>query len=427
MRLKALRVVPLWGGQVLTLFSFFIFVDNHGLRGQGSTGDRQAVSIATLDARRQELQERLTFLRRQGVPENSAQIRTVEEDLLTVTGQEEIQRSQGPKMSKGFLWKDHHFEIPVFFITDRAKALDGTYIATQRNAGLEFGKALAHVGTDNEVRTDFIADARPLPEKSPILAPTTTAIAGFSSLLKELSSRKDGGVGRPRRVLLFVHGYNSSFGDAVTSAALLSTEVQFPVIPMVYSWPSAGTFRGYFKDEAQEHTSEVRFTEFLKALLGQSPMEVVIVSHSMGSRLVASALFDLRKESANLSALHHVVFAASDMFTQDLSERWPKMSVGGVSFTFYCSNHDLALKLSHIVHQDPRVGDVSPSIFAPVGAYTIDASAVDSMLRAFGHSYMIDSFTVGADIGQWVDTNAPPEARGLLKATTKVSDYYFFR
>jgi len=82
------------------------------------------------------------------------------------------------------------------------------------------------------------------------------------------------------------------------------------------------------------------------SLLTQSPVEVVIVCHSMGSRLVASALYKLGDKGAALPALHHVVFAASDLYTNDLSEHWSTIRLKDVGFSFYCSNHDLALRLS---------------------------------------------------------------------------------
>ena len=256
--------------------------------------------------------------------------------------------------------------------------------------------------------------------------PVISSISGLSALLNEISSRKTDRSGKPRRVILFVHGYNVSFDDAMQSAAMLSTEVQFSNIPIAYSWPSSGTFSGYLHDEAEVGASDVRFTEFLQTILTKSPIEVVIVCHSMGSRLVASALYKLADRGVALPALHHVVFAASDLYTRDLSEHWAAMHIKNVGFSFYCSNHDLALRLSHIVHRDPRVGDVSPSIYVPAGADTIDTSTVDSMWHGFGHSYIIDSFTIGADIGQWIDTKAPPTARGLIKATVSGHEYYLF-
>jgi esterase/lipase superfamily enzyme len=383
-------------------------------------------SIDSLEARRLDLEQQLANLRTSTPSDDSPQINAVKEDLLTVTGEEEAIRSQEFEKSKGAFEQPNYLQVPVLFVTDRGKSSNGAFTDVRRQSGLEFGRALTTVKTENGVRSDYIADAQRLPQNTTLKSPVVSSISDISAFLKEISNRKADRLGKPRRVILFVHGYNVSFDDAMRSAAILSTEVQFSNIPIAYSWPSAGTFGGYWHDEAEVGASDVRFTEFLKTLLSQSPVEVVIVCHSMGARLVAAALYKLGDKGTAVPTLHHVVFAASDLYTSDLAEHWPAIHVKDVGFSFYCSNHDLALRLSHIVHRDPRVGDVSPSVYAPLGAYTIDASSVDSMWRAFGHSYIINSFTVGADIGQWIDTNASPLARGLTKSTNPGTEYYLF-
>ena len=342
-----------------------------------------------------------------------------------MTGKEELKRSQEFEKSKGFFQRPNYLQVPVMFVTDRQSSR-GAFTTDRREVGLEFGRALTTISTESGVRSDYIADAKRLPQSTRLTPPVIFHIADLSKFIHEISNRKADQSGRQRRVIVFVHGYNVSFDEAVRTAAILSTEVQFSNIPIVYSWPSAGTFAGYWHDEEEVKASEVQFTDFLKNLLSQSPIEVVIICHSMGSRLVEAALYNLGNKALAFPKLRHVVFAASDLYTRDLSAHWPAMRPEGVGFTFYCSNHDLALRLSHIVHDDPRAGDVFPTVYAPSGADTIDASSVDSILRGLGHSYIIDSPTIGTDMGQWVDTNASPQARGLIKSTNPGPKYYIF-
>jgi esterase/lipase superfamily enzyme len=152
-----------------------------------------------------------------------------------------------------------------------------------------------------------------------------------------------------------------------------------------------------------------------------------LVCHSMGARVVATALSELGRHKTPLPALHQVIFAAADVPVSSFPEFWAGIQqIQGVKFSFYDSNHDLALRLSHIAHGEQRVGDAAPTIYTPVGAISVDASRLDSPLQAFGHSYITNSLRVAEDLGQWVDTGAQPEARGLVKVSEPGRQYYRF-
>ncbi len=91
-------------------------------------------------------------------------------------------------------------------------------------------------------------------------------------------------------VYVFVHGFNQSFDDAAKSAALLSYNLERPVI--MYSWPSTSKVLQYFVDSgnaewSQEHFN--RLTELLKDLKEKHGLQVNVVAHSMGNRLVVRA------------------------------------------------------------------------------------------------------------------------------------------
>ena len=147
----------------------------------------------------------------------------------------------------------------------------------------------------------------------------------------------------------------------------------------------------------------------------------------MGAREVTSALAELGRHGVRLPALHKVVFAAADIWSKEFIDAWPDLQrLEGVEFGFYASNHDLALRLSHIVHRLPRLGDAAPTISAPVGGMTVDASAVDSVFQAAGHSYILNSPKIGADLGAWIDSNTSPKDRGLLQIVRAGQTYYVF-
>jgi len=410
---------------VLALVQVFLLLICCPLVGQDSP-QQGVVPISSLTSRKEALEQQLDAKRKAGASEDDADTVNLEKQLLEATGQEDAALQEIPTASKAAgiqAW----LSIPVYFATDRARNSTNGFSGDMRSSGFEIGSAKVTLSVSYGVRTDLISGAATLPLTTTDTVPTIAPIAS-GSILNAIKATDAASVGKKKRIVLFVHGYNVSFAEAATSAARLSTEVQFPVIPVIYDWPSNGTLTGYWHDEDQIRASFPRFVQFLKDFVLNSPYEVIIVCHSMGSREVTSALSELGRQKVNLPQLKKVVFAAADISAVEFMNAWPDMQkLSGVQYTFYASSHDLPLRLSHIVHQVPRLGDASPIVAVPAGGTTVDASAIDSIYQALGHSYIVNSPRVGADIGNWVDTNNPPQSRGLAQVTIAGKSYFLFR
>ena len=380
-----------------------------------------------LRQRREALESRLNAIEAGKIQADTAELHDVQAKLLQVTGEEDAARQEIAAGSKGLLGERSIIAVPVYYVTDRARRPEGHFGGDLSGTGLEYGKSLVTLAVDYPVRADLLAGARHLPQRSPISEPTVDSFNGMDDLLAALRANQRARDGQGRRVLLFVHGYNVSFNDALTETARLSSKVQLPVVPLVFSWPSDGAYGGYWHDEESVRASERRFARFLQELLVKSPIEVVIVCHSMGARELTPALAELGRQKAKNLALHHVIYAAADISAQEFLEAWPDLrALGTAEFTFYASNHDLALRLSHIVHRFPRLGDASPSVTVPIGATTVDASAVDPFFQDVGHSYILNSARIAADVGSWIADQESPADRGLVSVVVHGQPYYLF-
>lgn len=374
------------------------------------------------------LDQQLTTLRSQGLAENSQQIRDVEGQILTLVGERQERNEAEFAQSKSLFSKPNVYQIPVLYVTDRNRSPEGAFQASSRpNGELEYGIATTTVKSDASLSTELVPGAAKLSQDTKTAAAVTKPIAGMAALLAEINARKTDPAGQPRRVLLFIHGYNNGFEEAVDDAAKLAAQVQFSVIPIAFSWPSANKFAKYGEDTDQVKISEVSFGDFLAELIKKSPVEVVVVAHSMGSRLLTAGLYHVGEVNAPHPQLKHVVYAAADIAPSDFTRHWTKFKFNDVAFTFYSSNHDSALALSTFLHTFQRLGDASPKIIAVDGAYCIDASSVDPMLKGVGHSYVFNSLPVATDIGIWVKTDNLPPQRGLIKAVGAAPPYYLFQ
>jgi esterase/lipase superfamily enzyme len=359
--------------------------------------------------------------RESGKAAEDPSIQPLEDELIQAILDEEISKqpqglTKGPKL---FL------KTQILYATNRQR-VGGSFSSEINKANsVEVGTARVTVGIREGVRTDYLPDATFVPKSSDTEPTEITSFDDFGNFEAALRRQAKNGK-NPRKILLFVHGFYTSFDDALKRTALIAAALQTPVIPMTYSWPSADSFVSYSHDEEMIGASNEAFSNFLKQIVSDSPTEIVIVCHSMGARAVARVLADLAKEKFDTKKLSRVVFVASDIFTDEFQSEWPYLSsLKKIKYTFYASDSDLALRLSFYKHGAKRLGYVDSNLWSPPGASTIDASNINSILYTLGHSY-IDNPELGADIGNWLTTGADPTHRGLLERPPTGSGTYFF-
>jgi esterase/lipase superfamily enzyme len=230
-------------------------------------------------------------------------------------------------------------------------------------------------------------------------------------------------------VLLFVHGYNTSFADAALRTAQLAHDLSFPGLALFYSWPSAGRALAYWQDEESSQLSEVVFDQLLTDLSHLPVRDVYIVAHSMGNRIVADTLRDRVEQKKPTTQISGLLLAAPDinaeLFRTSIA---PKIAaLQGTQTTIYAASEDLALRASKIVHGFKRVGETDGGVFVYPGFDTIDASSAANVIRAFGHSYLMDSSPVLADIKSIVLQKLAAKQRGLSEVGTSPNFYWQLR
>ncbi|MDB5827291.1 MAG: hypothetical protein JWQ73_1511 [Variovorax sp.] len=132
------------------------------------------------------------------------------------------------------------------------------------------------------------------------------------SEITRITARFSTGKSSKRIGLVFVHGYNVGFQAAAYRAAQMSLDMRLKSMPVFFSWASKAGTAAYWKDENTALQSVPDFKKFLGTYLKESKVDqVVIIAHSMGSRIVASALIEMGHAHPALARkLLHVVLAA---------------------------------------------------------------------------------------------------------------------
>jgi esterase/lipase superfamily enzyme len=201
-------------------------------------------------------------------------------------------------------------------------------------------------------------------------------------------------------ILLFIHGYNVTFTQALRRTAQLAYDLNFSGTPILYSWPSQGTALGYLIDETNITWTEPHLQAVLSIVRSKvEARNVNVVAHSMGNRALIHCLASNRGNPVDRGAtFRHIVLAAPDidaavfrnLATHIVQEKESRM-------TLYASSRDRALQLSRRVHGYPRAGDSGDALVVlPDLLDTIDATAVSTSL--LGHSYYGDDRSIVSDI-----------------------------
>ncbi|MEP9353619.1 alpha/beta hydrolase [Xanthobacter sp. KR7-65] len=168
-----------------------------------------------------------------------------------------------------------------------------------------------------------------------------------------------------RQALVFVHGYNQRFDDAVFRFAQIIHDSGAPVTPVLFTWPSRGSLLAYGYD--RESTSFSRDSlERLLTFMAKDPNvgEISILAHSMGNVVTLEALRQMAIRNGRiLPKIKYVMLAAPDVdvdvfytFFHEIGKPQDRPA-----FTLFVSQDDRALAVSKRVWGDvPRVGMVNP-------------------------------------------------------------------
>ena len=229
---------------------------------------------------------------------------------------------------------------------------------------------------------------------------------------------------RGKRVLLYVHGFNSAPDEALKRADEVSAAAGFDGPVVAFLWPSQRAVTKYTWDEENERWTQPYLDRLLTELAGVSG-DVVLVAHSMGNRLAISALRDLQRAHPALAGhIRTVVLASPDvdreLFDRDLAG---DVVAPGRHVTLYVSRFDRALQTSWVVHGAARAGDAN-CVYdlwrgkktgakrcypAPrAGLDVVDTSAVS---RGVGHTDFVQAPEGAADLCHVLAGLANPKGR----------------
>jgi esterase/lipase superfamily enzyme len=168
------------------------------------------------------------------------------------------------------------------------------------------------------------------------------------------------------KVLVFVHGYNTRFEEAVYRFAQIVHDARVNIAPVLFTWPSGGRVVDYVYDRDSAMYSRDALEAVLQALTNNPNVgSISILAHSMGNYLTVEALRQMSIRDHGLPSKIRDVMLASpdidvDVFRRQIAEidAAPRTT----QFTLFVSRDDRALGLSSFLARDTtRLGALDPT------------------------------------------------------------------
>ena len=166
-----------------------------------------------------------------------------------------------------------------------------------------------------------------------------------------------------RRVLLFVHGYNTRFEEAVYRFAQIIHDSRAPALPVLFTWPSRGQLLAYAYDRESANFSRDAMEQVLQALSrDRSVAEIDILAHSMGNWVTLEALRQMAVRDKRISPkIKQVMLAAPDVDVDVFYRQIAQIGPQRPPFVLFVARDDEALALSGRVWGNVgRLGGIDP-------------------------------------------------------------------
>jgi esterase/lipase superfamily enzyme len=306
--------------------------------------------------------------------------------------------------------------VPIYFVTNRdpkpkAKPTDfGKVFSAAGVDDLRFGVAEMERGKGGKWALKGIRTAPEKLDGSDDAKSQLGSAEVFATLRDRLmKSKKD--------VLVYLHGYATSFRDALVNAARLQENHAAHIgDTAVFSWPSDGRtipWQSYKSDRTDARASGPAFArafikaaEFMRGVVRaggpRCQARIHLVAHSMGNYVLRNALQEVQRFVASTPRLFDHVFMMAADEDYDCFELEHKLTVlprAAADVHVYFNRGDAALRISDGTKGNPnRLGTDGPRhpLNVPANVVNIDASEIVGGITE--HSYYLDTPRVVEDM-----------------------------
>ncbi|WP_341643339.1 alpha/beta hydrolase [Thauera sp. SDU_THAU2] len=253
--------------------------------------------------------------------------------------------------------------VDLLVATTRAPSQEpGVLFSGERGSGLVLRDIVVSIPPDlkrkvGQVQWPAKLPADPLKEFSTVSVKTVAdAAAGRTWLAGHLPKN--------RRVLVFVHGFNNRYEDAVYRFAQIVHDSKADAAPVIFTWPSRASIFDYSYDKERTNYSRDALEDLLRAAIDTRDVgEITIMAHSMGTWLAVETLRQMAIRDGKVPAkIQQVILASPDLDVDVFGQQLRALGKDKPKFTIFVSRDDRAPTLSRRISGNvDRLGQINPA------------------------------------------------------------------
>jgi len=276
--------------------------------------------------------------------------------------------------------------VDLLVATTRAPSrVPGVLFSGERGSDIELREIVVSIPPDGKRKVGQVQ----WPSKLPADPEKDFATVSVESLDAARAGRVwlDRNLPKSRRVLVFVHGFNNRYEDAVYRFAQIVHDSKTDAAPVIFTWPSRASIFDYSYDKESTNYSRDALEELLRAVVAKPEVgEVTVMAHSMGTWLAVETLRQMAIRDGRVpKKIQQVILASPDLDVDVFGQQLRAIGEPRPHFTLFVSRDDRALTLSRRISGNvDRLGQINPaeepyrSMLEKQGITVLDLTALKS-------------------------------------------------
>jgi esterase/lipase superfamily enzyme len=269
----------------------------------------------------------------------------------------------------------------ILVATTRQRATDPTLFLTgERRGGLGFASTQVSVPPSHQPGQIERSSRRAPDPRQHFVVTDARHLDGAGSFQSEVDRELAKRPEAERRVLIFIHGYNTDFTESLLRITQFVHDTGFTGVPILFSWASRGEVRAYLYDLNSTYVARDGLEQLGMILSEANAYQLDLVSHSMGNHLVLETMRQLQLQGrfTNTDRIGSIIMASPDVDIDVFQSQWRRIDANRDKFFILISQDDRALRLSRrLAGGVSRVGNADPDVLASMGFNVIDLTQVN--------------------------------------------------
>lgn len=264
--------------------------------------------------------------------------------------------------------------------TRKRDARPGTLFSGERAKPLDFAKVVISVPAMHKPGEIEWASSAPGDPKTDFVVRQAGYLEGEKTFVRSLNAQLATRPRGSRKVLLFIHGYNTMFAEGLYRFAQVVHDAKSPAVPVLFTWASRGALTQYVYDTNSATTARDDLERTIRLIFDSDAEQVDILAHSMGNWVTVEALRQIKMSGMlpPIGKLGFIVLAAPDIDIDVFKSQMRRFGKPRKPFYIVLSKDDKALGASRFIAggQERLGAEGNTAELAELGAVVIDLSDV---------------------------------------------------